>query len=331
MPVDPSQIVVLGVCCLVAVVFGAGLRTATFGSGAGEPPAGAALATSVGALVAKPSERTIDPYKGQGAWVDAFDYVPAYSDGNPALGIEALDEMADAGVRTVFLQAARDDDRAAGLVVDPSLVGRWLVEAHRRDLAVVAWFLPRHVDTGRDLEHLEALLDFEVLGHTFDGVAVDIESTTNTNPVARTASLMELSLRLRAVAGDDVIGAIVLPPVLLEVVNPNFWPGFPWREIAPLYDVWLPMTYWSDRRADSGYRDGFTYFEESTRRLRANLADPDALVHGIGGIGGDLADADIVRFGEALDTTAAIGGSVYDWRALPPAQRKQVEDAVGAG
>lgn len=326
---EPTQMMVLGVCCFVAIVFGVTLRATTLGSNVSTPPAGAALASTLSDLVAEPSVRTIDPYEGQGAWVDAFDYVPAYANDAPVLDVTALDDMVDAGVETVFLQAARDDERAEGLIVDPSVVARWLVEAHRRDLAVVAWFLPRHVDTDRDLAHLEALLDFEVLGHTFDGIAVDIEATTNPDPGARSASLIELSLRLREAAGDQVVGAVVLPPVLLEVVNPDFWPTFPWSEIAPVYDVWLPMAYWSDRRADSGYRDGFTYFEESTRRLRANLADPDALVHGVGGIGGDISEAEIGRFGEALTATSSIGGSIYDWAVLPVAQRPSVQEAVG--
>ena len=321
--------VVLGVGCLMAIVIGVTARAAIFGSGLALPPAGAALATSLGDLAGSPSTRTIEPYEGLGAWVDTFDFVPAYSDGDPALDVAALDEMVDAGVRTVFLQAARDDERALGLIVDPSVVARWLVEAHRRDLHVVAWFLPKHLDTDRDLAHVEALLDFEVLGHTFDGVALDIESKANEDPGSRSSSLMELALRVRASAGEGVLGAIVLPPVLLEVVNTDFWPAFPWAQIGQVFDVWLPMTYWSDRRADSGYRDGFTYLEESTRRMRANLDDPDALVHGIGGIGGDLDDGDVDRFGDALEEVSAVGGSIYDWRALPPAQRSRVAEAVG--
>ena len=78
----------------------------------------------------------------------------------------------------------------------------------------------------------------------------------------------------------------MLPPVLIEVVNLSFWPGFPWAAIAPFYDVWQPMSYWSFRSSSSGYGDGYTYNEESIRRLRANLGEPDAIVHAIGGIGG---------------------------------------------
>ena len=70
------------------------------------------------------------------------------------------------------------------------------------------------------------------------------------------------------------------------------------------------------------------------RRLRDNVADPEALVHGIGGIGGldgidDPPDPpeplatveEIERFIVALGDTASIGGSIYDWNTLEPAVR----------
>lgn len=323
---DSRKVILLGFACLVAVLSGIGFRNALFGEGSGEIH-GASLAASIRTLKGEPSERTIEPYEGHGAWVDAFDFVPAYS-GPGRLTTDDLDEMVDAGVDTVYLQAARGDDRALGLIVDPPVVARWLVEAHRRDLDVVAWFLPTHADTDRDLDHLVALHDFEVLGHTFDGIALDIESREVENASARSASLVDLAKRYREVAGDEVVGAVVLPAVLLEVVNTDFWPNFPWREIEPAFDVWLPMAYWSDRTVDSGYRNGFKYLDESVRRMRANLDDPDAPVHGIGGIGDAMSDEQVAAFGDALQATEAIGGSIYDWVTLPEPQRQLVDAAV---
>jgi hypothetical protein len=57
-----------------------------------------------------------------------------------------------------------------------------------------------------------------------------------------------------------------LEPVLLEVVSPLYWPAFPWKQVQPHYDVWLPMSYWTNRQEDSGYREGFKYTEENVRR-----------------------------------------------------------------
>jgi long-subunit fatty acid transport protein len=109
------------------------------------------------------------------------------------------------------------------------------------------------------------------------------------------------------------VGAIVLEPVLLEVVNQSYWPDFPWQELAPLYDVWLPMSYWTNRNESSGFRDGFAYTDENIRRLRNNLGDDTAKVHPVGGIGEDASAADYDGFVLAAEQQQAIGWSVYDF------------------
>ena len=50
-------------------------------------------------------------------------------------------------------------------------------------------------------------------------------------------------------------------------------------------DVWLPMAYWTFRNAGSEYRAAYRYSAENVERLRANVGDPKAAVHIIGGIG----------------------------------------------
>ena len=279
-----------------------------------------------------PAERTVDPYRGYGAWVDVFDFSPAYTRGNPPFDFDDLDEMAADGVRTLYLQAARLDDRTPDGLEDRWLLADLLIGAHERGMAVVAWYLPKWVTDGQDLERLRLLDEFEVLGHRFDGVAVDIEWRGQIPAPERSARLVTLSQTFRS-RTDDPLGAIVMPAALMEVVNPNFWPAFPYRRLAPIYDVWLPMSYWSFRT--SHYGDGYSYHEESVRRLRANLGDPDALVHGIGGIGGvDGIDdpqnprepratlGELDAFMDSLVDSGSIGGSIYDWQTLEgPARR----------
>ena len=110
----------------------------------------------------------------------------------------AVDEMAAAGVRTLFLQAARNDERAPDGVVDPVVLAQFLVRAHRHDMRVVGWYLPKFADVELDLRRLEAIADFRVLGHRFDGLAVDIEFTGDVpDHAARNQSLIDLSRRLR--------------------------------------------------------------------------------------------------------------------------------------
>ncbi|MGH2685767.1 MAG: hypothetical protein ACRDJP_09920 [Actinomycetota bacterium] len=264
--------------------------------------------------------RTRDAYAGLGAWIDAFDYGPAYqNDGDPVVTPADVELLADHGVRTLFIQAARLDPRSPGMLVDEPLLGAFLEEAHRRDIRVVGWYLPKLGDVGDDLAHLRAIAEFESEdgGHRFDGVAVDIEWTEDVpDHVERNRRLVALSEGLDAAVGEDAVGAIVLPAVQLEVVNTTLWPEFPYRELADFYDVWLPMAYWTFRSEESGYRDAAAYTTESVRRLRANLGDPNVPVHPIGGIGDRATEPDYAAFLGALDEVDAMGGSVYDLRTM---------------
>ena len=294
----------------------------------------AATTTRAGELLVDPAPpRTLAPYDGFGAWIDVFDYDPAYTD-PPPLTADDLGEMADAGVRTVYLQAARLDERTPAGLVDPWRLAGMLLRARHEGLAVVGWYLPRFEGGADDLDRVVAIHGFEVLGTRFAGVALDIEWIGgDIDHDTRSERLLALGDDVRAAVGADPVAAITQPPVLMEVVNPEFWPGFPWAGMAGQYDVWMPMSYWSWR--SEPYDDGYAYHEESVRRLRANVGDPDAPVHGIGGIGGvdgvdDPEDPpeplasieEVARFLEALDDTDSIGGSIYDWNTLEPAVRE---------
>jgi hypothetical protein len=290
--------------------------------------AGAGLAAVPALLRApEPAERTVDAYAGAGAWVDAYDIGDAGAPVTPVTPA-TVDAMADAGVRTVYLQAARDEaGRPAGLH-EPELAGRFLVRAHARGLRVVGWYLPRFGDVDRDLEHLRAIAEFEVLGHRFDGVAVDIEWTdTVLDATERSARLVELSEGLRNATEGDALGAIVPAPVHLDVVNPGFWPAFPWDELASLYDAWLPMGYWTERTAASGYRQAATYTTENLRRLRDHLGD-EAPVHAIGGLGEGSTPEDVAAFVDAAEAEGVIGASIYDWATFPAASQRRLSDAL---
>lgn len=298
------------------------------------PTPGRGMGTIVARVVQTESlPRDLEPYAGLGTWVDGFDFGPAYAGGGtPAIAPRAIDDMAASGVKTLYLQAVRDDPRSPEGLVDRALVAEFLIRAHRRGMRVVGWYLPKFVDIDADARHLQQIQQFEVLGHRFDGVAVDIEATEDVPDVdARNDALIALSTGLRATSGGDALGAIVLPPVLTEVVNENYWPDFPWLELRSSYDVWLPMSYWTFRLTSSGYHDGYTYNDESTRRLRNNLSDASAVVHGIGGIGDEITPEEIGRFAQSLADDGAIGGSIYDWNSMTPATRALVTEAFTTG
>ena len=318
--------------CMGVFLVGFGLRIVTDAvSSSGRAPA--TTAASVRALLRGEGDlpRTTATYGGLGVWIDAFDFDPAYqAEGrDPVVEPEVVSELADLGVRTIYVQAARIDDRADGRLLDRDLLGELLIRAHAEDIEVVGWYLPLFADVDADLDRLLAVAGFEVLGHRFDGVAVDIEYVEAVpDPFERSARLVELSERLRDARPGEVLGAIVPPPVQLEVVNPAYWRDFPWRALDTSYDVWLPMAYWTTRSADSGYRDPYRYAEESVRRLRNNIGRQDVVVHVVGGIGDQTTGDDLEAFRRALEDTAAIGGSIYDWASLPEDLRGELPRTV---
>lgn len=273
--------------------------------------------------------RDLSAYEGQGAWVDVFDFAPAYA-GSPSITPSAVDAMAERGVTTLYLQAARwDDDTPAG-IVDPALLWAFLDRAHRHGMFVVGWYLPHFADVEGDLERLRKVRDFHLLGERFDGIAVDIEYTEGVPDVeARNAALVDLSLRFRAETPHLPISAVVIPAVQLEVVNEQYWPDFPYTQIAAAYDIWQPMAYWSYRLAP--YDDGYRYVKESVDRLRDNLGAPAALVAPIGGVADETRDVHMGEFAQALADTGSIGGSMYDWNTLPPGRQWLLRDAFENG
>ena len=263
-------------------------------------------------------EAGADAYRGLGAWVDVFDYVPAVGGSGAPVGPPDVDAMAAQGVRTLYLQAAFDATALPGGLVPANLVVPLLRRAHKRGLRVVGWYAPPLLRPDDDLSRLLAIARFDSGGERFDGIAVDIEDRQVESAVVRNARVVDLSRRLRETLGADAtIGAIVLSPVLLEQVNPRFWPVFPWAAIRPLYDVWLPMAYWTDRLASSGLAEPGPYVTRTVDRARELLGDANAPMHPIGGIGDRLTEAQLAEFARALPQLRAVGGSIYDYRTMP--------------
>jgi hypothetical protein len=250
---------------------------------------------------------SVDAFRGLGAWVDVFDWSNEFSNNKPSVGVAAVDRMADLGTQTLYIQAAKQE--SANEIVDPDLLHPLINRAHERGMAVVAWYLPTLDDPARDLARLLAISRLKV-----DGIGVDIESRKVDDAAERTKRLVNLSATLREQLPGRAIAAVVMPPVATDVINPAFWPGFPWHELRPLYDLWMPMDYWTFRKADSGYRDAYRYTAENIDRLRADLGAPNAVVHPIGGLGEGTTTADGDAYYKAASERGVIGGGLYDYR-----------------
>lgn len=278
---------------------------------------GSSTDPSAGATSMAAGAANVKPFRGVGTWVDVYDYGPKFQGPPstlPAVTPASVDDVARLGVKTLYLQAAQDDTRSDGVIADRKLVGDILRRAHRHGVQVVAWYLPHFADLDRDMRYIQGMYRFRSKGERFDGIALDVEWTNDVkNPVKRNQALIDLAARTRRLVTQVPLGAIVLEPVLLEEINQQYWPDFPWKKIESSFDVWLPMSYWTNRSESSGWKDGFRYTSENIRRVRTNLGDRNAVVHAIGGIA-DVANAgDDAGFVRAAKRRRAIGWSVYDY------------------
>ncbi len=278
------------------------------------------LSRPAGRPESPPGAWTLVPHTGLGAWVDAYDWTIELGGPTPAVGIEEIDAMADAGVQTVYLQTSHR--RSTSDVMEPAQLDLLIDRAHLHRMHVVGWYLPTYVDLEEDLDRFLAAAELPI-----DGLAVDIESTDVVDVADRNARVVELTDRLRDILGTErTLAAITLSTVHTQVVNPEFWPDYPYAQIGARYDVVMPMAYWTLRTGD--YRLAHTYVGENIDRLRAQIG-PTVPVHVIGGIGDEASTADMAGFRDTAHARDVIGASLYDWATSNEEQWEELFDLRG--
>jgi hypothetical protein len=275
------------------------------------PPTTAARPPATTAPTAPPGPvgpgRGLVAFEGLGAWVDVLDWSPTYTGGKARMDPSEVDTLADEGVQTLYIQTARFNRPED--ILDESLLRSIIDRAHARGLRVVGWYLPTFHDLGTDLRRLEAIAGLGV-----DAVGVDIEDRSLADTAERNRRLLQLSADLRVRLPNHPLAAIVFPPVVTDVINPAFWPDFPWAALVPSYDVWVPMSYWTNRTPESGWRDGYRYTAENIDLLRARTGRPDLPIHTVGGIADEISPADVDAMAWAVAEKGVLGGSLYDLR-----------------
>jgi hypothetical protein len=254
-----------------------------------------------------PRPFTVGAYGGLAAWLDVYDWSVTYARGGTPAGVPDVDRMASLGVQVLWIQATKAD--SPDDVLEPVRLLALIARAHHHGMRVVPWYLPTLEDTALDLRRLVDIAHLPV-----DGLGVDLESRAVDDPADRSARAVAVSAALRAALPGRALAAIPLPPVQLEGINPRYWPGYPWAGLAPNYDVWLPMSYWTLRTPASGYRDAFVYTAANIDRMRTDLGQPAAPCVALGGIADTTSAADIAGMIGAAGQRGCIGGGLYDYR-----------------
>ncbi|MEO8423402.1 MAG: hypothetical protein ABI595_05755 [Actinomycetota bacterium] len=249
----------------------------------------------------------IAPFQGMGVWVDLYD---DWAWRHPSA---AVADMAAHGARTLYLETSNFNRPFP--FADKEGVAAFVDAAHAEGMQIVAWYLPNFVDIEQDADRSKAAIRFSTdAGNAFDGFALDIEAADVTNAATRTARLLDLSAQLRSFAGEDYpLGGIVPSPRGI-VVHKDYWPGFPYADLAAIYDVIMPMSYftWHHPTGASTH----LYLTQNIRIIRREVGSDQVPIHVIGGIAQDASVAQAQAFVNVLRERGVIGGSYYTYTGV---------------
>jgi hypothetical protein len=253
--------------------------------------------------------RGIGAFEGVGAWIDLWD-TKAWRD--PSAAVADMDKH---GVKTIYLQTG--NPRSPQGISNPDALAAFITEAHKRDMFVVAWYLPNLKTGSADLEHVVAAVDFETSdGDKVDSFALDIESTAVKPVSKRNRNLATLTKAIRTHVGPKyALGGIIPSPVGIAKQT-GFWNTFPYGDVARDYDVVLPMAYYTFDAHNP--KEAAAYATSSMQLLRAQPGCSDVPVHLIGGIASGSSSPQMRAFAKAARQSGSIGISMYDWAGMSP-------------
>ena len=252
------------------------------------------------AQLAKSEPADLSAYEGLASWIDIFNSKPW---ANPSGAVRTL---AKRGAKAIFLQTSTYGERRS--LYDREAIDQFLYHAHKRGLKVVAWYVPSFDQQGIDFARAKRAINYRSpSGHGFDSFGLDIEATHVGNIALRNKRLMRLSERIRRVAGPSYpLGAITPDPVIA-----SYWPNFPYKKLDRVYDVFVPMGYWTFRAR--GFKEVREYTAEGVRNIERAVGKKDVPIHFIGGIADDAGASDLRGFTKAAREEDLIGASLYDY------------------
>lgn len=242
--------------------------------------------------------------RGLAGWIDVYDY----SDADPVGAGALADFAADRGVRVLWVETSRYNTAEIAM---PRALGALLDRAHARRLRVLAWTLPEFADSAADAARAMAAARFRSpRGDRVDAVGLDIEVATVQPPSLRSERLIALARQLHHDLRVPLVG-IVPPPIGFER-HPDYWPGFPWRDLSTAVDGLALMGYWTYSSAEPGAYTRTALAE--ARRLVGNARYP---LNAVGGLAAGTTAAGVVAFCAAARDGGALGAGLYDVRSTP--------------
>ena len=234
------------------------------------------------------------------------------------------------GVKTLFLEVSHTGVTSS----ERPLIRRFLSQAHLDGMRVVAWYLPPLTDPATEYQQALTAIDYEQSGQSFDGFALDIESTVDP-PAQRTAHLLSLSRMLRNHVGPTYPMGAIIPAPKAMADRPDYWPGFPYAQLAdtgrrlPAHGLLhVPHATPTTRRRPTRWPTS-----ASSASRPGCRAVP---IHPIGGVMNASSLAQLRGFVDAVNQlsppgSGLLGTSVYKWSLTTPAQWQVLDGLNLAG
>jgi hypothetical protein len=265
---------------------------------------GAVCAAAAALPPAAAAKAPVTVYRGLGTWVDMYD-TSAWD--NPKAVVA---NIARHHVRTLFLETS-NYHWPTGLN-RPSAMAAFIEECHRRKIHVVAWYVPGFTRPATDYARSMAAIRYRTPhGQRFDSFALDIEASLVKPASKRTVRLLRLSKKIRAAVGSGYpLGAIIPSPVGMQM-HSSYWPGFPYRPLALIYNVMVPMGYYTYH--GNGYANAYSDTRNNIRIIRQKTKRSTEPIHVIAGVANKSSASETRAFVRALRENGCIGGSMYDW------------------
>ena len=255
------------------------------------------------------------PYQGLGTWVDM------YNRGPWAHPSRTIGRMVKHGVQTLYLETS--SYRSHHAIYRSHSAARLITLAHANGIRVVAWSVPGFKNIRTDYERVMKAITFTTpSGQNFDSYAMDIEATLVPNINRRNKRFAKLASNVRNAVGSVELGAIVPDPA-----HQTYWKPFPYLTVDRLFDVYLPMSYFTVRGVH-GLHKVHNYIVANVRFIKAASRNDSARIHVIGGIAGDVSRRETRGMMTAVRNMKGIGASLYDfpittkkeWRKMQPAR-----------
>ncbi len=193
---------------------------------------------------------------GKGTWVNVWNY--------PKNVDSFIDRLKRFDIDTVYLQVNRSN---TPIFQHPQKIDEILRKAHENNIRIIGWSYCYLNNIEGDVDrYVKPALYKTADGHSFDGMAADIEENISVRAVEK------YTQKIKDKIPSDY-------PLLAIVFSPRIKPLYPWKYMGSNWDVLMPMTYWHGMK--NKHQDGVVenFVTDTVEQIRKYTGRDDVKIH----------------------------------------------------